>query len=1382
MELRTTVSIVIVFIIMTSGLGAAMSDPGPDIAAPDVAGSIPLAQGGWAEPSLGAGPIAFTLNEGQFGDDDVVLYADLGPGGIAFKAGSVLINLEIPMGEDVPEGTAGTLSRWRTSPERYQKLLDTPVIGCTVRINFEGCNDIVPRGVDPLPGEYSYFLGDGPVDGISGVPAYSRVVYERLYDGIDLVYMMTDRGLKYEFIVAPGADPGAISILVDGHEALSVRDGALVIGTAVADILDTGLDVFYEDGARERLPARFDVLGPDRYGFTVNDRDPGRPLVIDPLVFSTYLGTPGWETGGAITVDDEGYIYVTGASEDSTFPTTTGAYQEVHNNFFDVFVTKLEPDGTSPVFSTFIGGTDTDLAVDIVLDDSGNVYVCGGTSSDNYPTTKDAFQSRVFGNGDGFVSKLSPDGSRLIASTIIGGSWEDMPLGMVVDDSGNMYITGSTRSHDFPTTEGAFDVKQDQADTFVTKVNSTATGLVYSTYLGGSGQETGGSIALADTGSVYVVGITWSDDFPVSKGAKQVRTSGSGDGFVTRLDPNGTSLEASSYLGGQYFDEPLAVVMDKDGDVHIMGNTRSDDFPVTAGAFQTAIGSARDADDAFATRMNWNLSSIVTSTFIGGDGEDYCPDGVLDEEGNVVIGGYTSSATYPVTDGAYQTLKEAFDDAFITKLSADYTQLEYSSYLGSVDTDLGVAVAAFGTLNVYVLGETFSDRFPTTSGAFQTQFGGNRDAFVAMFSLDLFPPVAVAGPDVVIDQHEAVQFNGSGSWDNIEVVNWTWTFTYGGKEMDLFGPRPLWTFDNAGLYQVTLTVADGSRHEATDTLNVTVLDITVPIAEAGLSKTIRQGETVQFDGSDSTDNVGVVNWSWAFEYFDQQVVLQGELADFEFARAGEFNVTLTVWDAVGLNATDNVIIDVMDLTSPVANAGEDIQIDQHQPAELNGSLSTDTTAVVNWTWSFVYTGSPVVVYGEVTTFTFDIVGTYDVILKVADASGNHALDTVTVLVRDSTPPSAVAGPDQEVVEGTLVLLDGAGSTDNVGIVSYEWTFEYDGETMILDGVEPSFTFNTVGTYPVTLNATDAEGNSGHGSMTVTVLDITPPLAHAGDDRSVDQGVQLEFDGTSSTDNVGITTFEWSFEYGGEVHILNGATPAFTFHDAVVMTVILSVLDAAGHSATDEVVVTVRDITPPVPVAGGDRAVDQGGLVSLDASASTDNVGITSYRWSFEEGGLPVTLEGVTAEHTFNLPGTYDIVLEVTDLEDNSAIGSFVLRVIDTIAPTVHADVDPEVGRGDKTTFDASGSTDNVGIIKWTWTFEDGDRTMTLEGEKVEHAFDTSGDHKVTLTLEDAEGNQAMEDFTVTVTGNSWLYLLFVLVAVVIIGIALYVIRTRAKEK
>jgi len=223
-------------------------------------------------------------------------------------------------------------------------------------------------------------------------------------------------------------------------------------------------------------------------------------------------------------------------------------------------------------------------------------------------------------------------------------------------------------------------------------------------------------------------------------------------------------------------------------------------------------------------------------------------------------------------------------------------------------------------------------------------------------------------------------------------------------------------------------------------------------------------------------------------------------------------------------------------------------------------------------------------------------------------------------------------------------------------------------------------------------------------------------------------------------------------------------------------------DAEGNSGKGSMTVYVLDVTPPVAAAGGDISVEPNAQVTFDGTSSTDNVGITTFEWSFEENGAPLTLDGVTAEHTFDLPGSYDIVLEVTDLEGNSAIGSFVLRVIDTIAPTVHADVATEVGRGDKATFDASSSTDNVGIVKWTWTFKDGGTTVTLEGEKVEHAFETSGDHKVTLTLEDAEGNQAMDDFTLTVTGNSWLYLLLALVVVVDIGTVLYVMRSRAEQK
>jgi hypothetical protein len=1036
----------------------------------------------------------------------------------------------------------------------------------------------------------------------------------------------------------------------------------------------------------------------------------------------------------------------------------------------------MAPDGKTLVWSTFIGGTDGDTSSDLALDSHGNVYVCGSTFSDNYPTTPGAFQAKTSGHGDAIVSKLNPSGSRLLASTMVGGFWEDPAYSIAADDSGNMYITGYTQSIDYPTTNGSYDVEADQLDAFVTKINSGATDLEYSTYLGGSGQDMADSIALDDNGSVYVVGNTWSTDFPVSEDAFRTRSSGSGDAFVVKVEPNGTFLEASSYLGGQFFDEALGVALGSDGDVHVFGSTLSDDFPVTTGAFQTTHGSARVDYDAFATRMNWNLSVMRTSTFIGGDAEDVGVDGALDSEGNVVIGGTTSSSNYPTTPGAYQTLKGAFSDAFITKLSANYTQLQYSTHIGSVDTDEGVAVAALGTLNAILIGETFSDKFPVTPGALQTKTSGNRDAFVSMFSLDLIPPVADAGSDVVIDQHESLTFNGSGSSDNIQIVNWTWSFTYDGTDTELYGPGPSWTFDLAGRYLVTLEVTDGARHRALDTVSVTVIDITPPVAEAGLSRTILQGETLEFDGTGSTDNVGIVNWTWTFEYFGEGISLYGPLTTFTFVRAGVFIVTLTVLDGVGFNSTDQITVDVQDLTAPVAEAGEDIYVDQFETAVLDGSRSTDTTAVVNWTWSFVHAGTPMEVYGEIASFIFEMAGTYEVLLRVSDQAGNSAMDTTTVNVRDVTLPLADAGPDQEVDEGGTVQFDGSGSSDDVAIVSYEWSFVHAGESVFLDGVDPSFNFQIPGTYVVTLTVTDGEDNDADGTMTVTVLDVTAPVARAGDDITVDQGMMVTLDGTSSTDNVAIVIWTWSFDLEGETIILEGVSPSYTFNEVAVVTIILTVVDGAGLTDDDRLVLTVRDITPPVAIAQVDEMVDQGTTVTLDGSTSYDNVGIVSYIWTFEENGATITREGVSVNYPFNMVGTFAIALTVADGEGNWDTDVHTLRVLDGTAPVISANVPLKASVGEEVVFDASSSSDDMGIVKWTWTFEDGDGTVTLEGARVRYAFKETGGHKVTLTLEDAEGNQATQDYNVQVSSFWWFYLILALALG--IGLALGIFRGR----
>jgi hypothetical protein len=620
----------------------------------------------------------------------------------------------------------------RTNDSTIEPHNDSTVL----RMSFVGANPKTRvEGQEGLPGKANYFTGNDPTKWRTHVPTYAKAHYQDLYPGIDLIYYGNQRQLEHDFVVRPGADPSRIALSFQGADKVEVdAQGDLVLHTAAGAIRQRKPVIYQEvAGLRRDIAGGYLLKGKHTVGFNVDKYDPNRPLIIDPvLVYSTYLGGSTFDQGTGIAVDAAGNAYVTGGTNSSNFPTTAGAFQTTFaGGFVDAFVMKLNPTGTALVYSTYLGGSGSlessgsEAVNGIAVDAAGNAYVTGGTNSSNFPTTAGAFQTTGGGiSSDAFVTKLNPTGSALVYSTYLGGSRGDSGFGIAVDAAGNAYVTGDTDSTNFPTTVGAF------------QPGFAAGGDAFVTKLNPTGSALvystylGGSagasgIAVDALGNAYVTGIINSTTFPTTPGAFQ-RTFGDGtqDAFVTKLNPTGAALVYSTYLGGSRVDQGSGIAVDAAGNAYVTGITLSSDFPTTPGAFQTAFGGARG--DAFVTKLNPTGSALVYSTYLGGSSDFVDGSGIaVDAVGNAYVTGFTDSTSFPTTADAFQTTFGGSREAFVTKLNPTGSALVYSTYLGGSGEDRGFGIAVDATGNFYVTGFTDSLNFPTTAGAFQPTPGGS---------------------------------------------------------------------------------------------------------------------------------------------------------------------------------------------------------------------------------------------------------------------------------------------------------------------------------------------------------------------------------------------------------------------------------------------------------------------------------------------------------------------------------------------------------------------------------------------------------------------------------------------------------------------------------
>ena len=659
-------------------------------------------------------------------DDDAIIFYIVGdPLSVAFSTGYIQY---IVRGEDRQEGTV-------------------------LRVTFVAANNVEPAGGDPLSHPTSFFEGNDPSRWISGARSFREIVYEDLWDGIDLRYRLEDGKLKYELVVAPETDPSRVRIHYDHPRGLSVEAGTgdLIINTGVGIIRDSAPWSYqFVGGRRQTVPSEYSVNERHTLGFDLDKYERSLPLIIDPsLEFSTYLGgyeheepkahaldssgniyvamyggskdlpvTSGanWSTSGVIyivkfnsncskilyathinrgssvfdiAVDTNGSAYITGRTQSPDYPVTPGAFDTTLNGTWDIIVTKLNHNGTALEYSTYVGGL---WGRDICVDSKGAAYV-GGAGDDTSPTTPGSFNTTD--EGGLALFKLDPSGSKLEYACRFGGRFNELIESITIDSSGCVYATGYTSANDteFPVTSGSFSTPrpwQYAAEVFVLKMNANGTDLDWSGFITGinksESSSIGESIELGPAGNIYVGGWTTCPNYPTGNTSFDGTFGGSMDGFVAKIDNNGTRIIYLTYLGSSSRDMVWSLDVDQYGQAHVTGFAVGSDFPTTPGAFNN---TSNWRESAFYTVLNQWGSGLVYSTYIGGDGDDSGKSITCDPGGNITICGYTMSTDFPNTTGAYCNTYAFHKDAFILRFVGNATPPTIAPVIAPANASMG---------------------------------------------------------------------------------------------------------------------------------------------------------------------------------------------------------------------------------------------------------------------------------------------------------------------------------------------------------------------------------------------------------------------------------------------------------------------------------------------------------------------------------------------------------------------------------------------------------------------------------------------------------------------------------------------------------------------
>jgi hypothetical protein len=870
-------------------------------------------------------PVYFTKNEGQW-DSRVLYRANVGGAVIWFAKEGVYhqFTREVPSEiEPVTNNTENTLLQEREIPKKYETVL--------IAESFVGGNTNPQINTEELT-EYkcNYFIGNDPAEWHTDVPNFKGIVYKDIYPGIDVRYYSKGNALEYDMIAAPGADISKIKVKYDA-QALSVdANGSLIIGSDWVTFSENKPFTYQVvNGIKTEVQSQYKILSKNEFGFTLSSNyNPSLPVVIDPtLSYSTYLGGSGFEEyANDIKVDASGNAYVVGNTYSANFPTES-PYQ-TYKGGSDGYVTKINNTGNDLIYSTYIGGATNDWVYGVALDSNGQAYITGYTYSSDFPTVN-PYQTFQGGSIDAFVAKLSSSGNSLVYSTYLGSNGDESGRDISINSDGNAFVVGSTSSNSFPVVNPYQASLGGQFDLFVTKFNTTGDNLIYSTYLGGVDHEQRPYIAVKDD-NAYVAGTLFS--------------GGTMDALIAKFSVGGNTLDYFKYIGGSGTDEPYGIAVDADGNAYLAGRTTSTDFPLQS-PYQPLYGGGNR--DFFVLKLNPSGSDLVYSTYLGGSLDEYAISIALGDANNVFVTGRTFSNDFP-TKNPYQSTNQGpsnMGDAFVATLKSDGNDLIFSTYLGGNSLDQGQAIVVSTNNDIYVAGMTSSSNFPVQN-AYQPTYNGSQDVFVAKFT-DIIvnqPPVITPVGNKTTTEGFLLSFTVTASDPENEPVALSVTYPNGpfgasfvdnGNNTGTFSWTPGYN-QAAGGYQVKFTASDGDK-TADETISIDVNDNLPPVIANIPDKTVNEGQLLSFNvtatdaeeqhvslsagypnGSfgasfvDNGNNTGTFSWTPAYSQAGLYEVI------FE-ASDGNSNDTEEVAITVNNDADEDGIPDAVDNCPTIAN-------------------------------------------------------------------------------------------------------------------------------------------------------------------------------------------------------------------------------------------------------------------------------------------------------------------------------------------------------------------------------------------------------------------------------------------------------------------------------